>query len=57
MLIHLYIHTGENFYKNRKSADSEVAQTSTDLSDQLEFVCRYLVTSSNTSTAYSSTSQ
>lgn len=48
MLIHLYIHTGENFYKNRKSADSEVTQSSTDLSDQLEFVCRYLVTSSHT---------
>ena len=55
MLIHVYIHTGQKLiYKNRKFADSDVTQSSTNLSD--EFVCRYLVTSSHTSKANSSTS-
>lgn len=36
------MHTGENVYKNRKSAGSEVTQSSTDLSYRLEFVCRCL---------------
>lgn len=56
MLIHVYTHTGQKLiYKNRKFADSDVTQSSTNLSD--EFVCRYLVTSSHTSKANSSTSQ